>query len=218
VLPAEVDIGILGECARNGVVVASIDNPLDGAILRDFVRGEQMSGINEVAVIKRLNAVDVEVVPWNGSRVRGTVKHLMRSREWNLRKMITTAPCEEDLVGRDVDLVEYAVQNPAVLRTSNRGQISLSGVVCTRDDGALVGKVRFVLVVVAARVDALHTSIDLEDSVWHADIGNGLVSLVKYSHRAVAVTEGGEGVAVPVGEDWFVVQLCFAEVLVVVGT
>jgi len=218
VLPAEVNIGILGKGSRDGIVVATVDDPLDGAILGDFVRGEQMSRVDKVAIIQRLNAVDVKVVPRDGSRVRGTIEHLMRSREWNLRKMITTAPCEEDFVGGDVDLVEYAVQNPAVLGTSNRGQIGLCSVVCTCDDGALVGEVRFVLVVVAARVDALDAGVDLEDCVWHADIGNSLVGLVKHSHRAVTVAEGGKRVAVPVSENRLVVQLCLAKVLIVVGT
>lgn len=74
------------------------------------------------------------------------------------------------------------------------------------------------LIVVAARVDALNAGINLEDCVWHAHIGDGLVRVVEDNHGAVAVTEGGEGVAVPVGENRLVVQMCLAEVLVVVGT
>ena len=119
VLPAEVDIGILSKRARNSVVIATIDDPLNGTIFRYLVSGIQMSGVDEISIIQGLDAVNVKEVPRIRRRIRGVIVRLMRSAEWDLRRMIATAPREQDFIGGDVDLVEYAVQNPAVLGTSD---------------------------------------------------------------------------------------------------
>jgi hypothetical protein len=111
--------------------------------------------------------------------------------------MVRRLPGEENLAGLDVNLVKHARQDPAISWTTNRGEIGFSSVVSTRDNSALWSEETLVLIVVAGMSD-VGTGIDLEDIVWHTNVEDLLVSLVKNRHASVAVAIGGEGIAEPI--------------------
>lgn len=117
--------------------------------------------------------------------------------------MIEGTPAEEDLVGLDIDLIEQAVLDPAVFRTSHGAHIRAGGIDNCDEDGSLVCELALVNIDVR-----IHRTITCEEVPLLLRKSN-LVNLVV---GAIPNTDGSKSEAVmcvislPVGYDGLAVE------------
>jgi hypothetical protein len=154
VLPREGDT-----VTEREVALLAAEAPQDAtAAPIDLVDGPGVARRHEqVAVFGEVDGVDVEVVV--GARRWQRLVALVE------RDVIEAMPLEEDPASGDVELLDDAVQDLAVLRAADGGQIARNGVLDRDERGALGRQAEFVLVRVEPIAGAEGAKLAVDDVV-----------------------------------------------------